>query len=146
MISSFLLSQTFVPVISNWSLKSDFKTETQFERFRERSPFYYEDLAEGQPILFLFTLLFQLELRYSHFSFSPGDIPKVDAGQFQVRLRLPTGTRIERTEDATKSILSSIENWQERAMSLLRPPMQVCSRQRMLSIPSFCGPAVLTRL
>ena len=28
--------------------------------------------------------------------------PKTDAGQAQVRLRLPTGTRIERTETATQ--------------------------------------------
>lgn len=35
--------------------------------------------------------------------------PKVDAGQFQVRLRLPTGTRIERTETATKDVLKIID-------------------------------------
>jgi multidrug efflux pump subunit AcrB len=32
--------------------------------------------------------------------------PKVDAGQVQVRLRLKTGTRIERTEEATQKILA----------------------------------------
>jgi len=31
--------------------------------------------------------------------------PKVDAGQAQVRLRLPVGTRLERTEEATQKLL-----------------------------------------
>lgn len=31
--------------------------------------------------------------------------PKTDAGQAQVRLRLPTGTRLERTEEATQQLL-----------------------------------------
>src|SRR5439155_2410067 len=35
--------------------------------------------------------------------------PKIDAGQMQVRLRMPPGTRIERTEDATKKTLELIE-------------------------------------
>jgi multidrug efflux pump subunit AcrB len=41
--------------------------------------------------------------------------PKVDTGQTQLRLRLPTGTRVERTEDATRKILGmadSISNGQ----------------------------------
>ena len=50
------------------------------------------------------------------FSFIGTEIfPKVDAGQTQVRLRLPTGTRVERTEDATRKILGiadSISNGQ----------------------------------
>jgi multidrug efflux pump subunit AcrB len=36
--------------------------------------------------------------------------PKVDAGQAQVRLRLKTGTRIERTEEATQQLLKTAEN------------------------------------
>jgi multidrug efflux pump subunit AcrB len=36
--------------------------------------------------------------------------PKVDAGQFQMRLRMPTGTRIERTEQATKDVLHIIDS------------------------------------
>jgi multidrug efflux pump subunit AcrB len=36
--------------------------------------------------------------------------PKVDAGQMQVRLRMPAGTRIERTEDATKKTLTLIDS------------------------------------
>ncbi len=36
--------------------------------------------------------------------------PKVDAGQMQVRLKMRPGTRIERTEDATKKVLSMIDS------------------------------------
>lgn len=41
------------------------------------------------------------------------DFSKVDAGQAQIRLRLPTGTRMERTEDAINeniAIADSITN------------------------------------
>src|SRR3546814_8366093 len=40
------------------------------------------------------------------FYFTGVDIfPKTDAGQAQVRLRLKTGTRLERTEEATQKLL-----------------------------------------
>src|SRR5262249_14414857 len=34
--------------------------------------------------------------------------PKVDAGRFQLRMRAPTGTRIERTEELAKQALATI--------------------------------------
>jgi multidrug efflux pump subunit AcrB len=52
-----------------------------------------------------------LLLAYTGYKGSGTEIfPKVDAGQMQVRLRMPPGTRIERTEDATKKILQLTEN------------------------------------
>src|SRR6267142_780460 len=111
MISSFLLSQTFVPVISNWLLKSDFKTDnSRFERFKERFTILLRGLGRRKAYFIPLYIIVSVGIALLSFQFLGREIfPKVDAGQFQVRLRLPTGTRIERTEDATKSILSSIE-------------------------------------
>src|SRR5262249_58458354 len=36
-------------------------------------------------------------------------LPQVDAGQFQFRLRAPTGTRIEQTEEITRAALEFIK-------------------------------------
>lgn len=110
MIASFLLSQTFVPILSNWLLKGELEKEkvSSFDRFSEK---YGKTLAAFGKIKFispLLTLVF-IGTAITLYSSSGTDIfPKIDGGQFQLRLRMPTGTRIERTEDATKKTLALI--------------------------------------
>ncbi|TDE14729.1 efflux RND transporter permease subunit [Dyadobacter psychrotolerans] len=110
MIASFLLSQTFVPILSNWLLKGELEKEnvSSFDRFSEK---YDKTLAAFGKIKFispLLTLVF-IGIAIILYSGSGTDIfPKIDGGQFQLRLRMPTGTRIERTEDATKKTLALI--------------------------------------
>jgi multidrug efflux pump subunit AcrB len=110
MIASFLLSQTFVPVVSNWLLKHHIQTsrrETSFDRFRDRY------LAAGRRFrtnYAAFTLLFlagAIVLAIALFRITGSQLfPDTDSGQAQVRLRLPVGTRFERTEDATRTLLA----------------------------------------
>lgn len=58
--------------------------------------------------LAMFILLFLLFIIFKN---TGSEIfPRVDSGQLQVRLRMPSGTRIERTEDATKQILSIVDS------------------------------------
>ncbi len=111
MISSFLLSQTFVPVISNWLLKSEDKTNNSwFVKFKERFTGFSNGLSKRATIFILLYFIGSLGIALLSFQFLGREIfPRVDAGQFQVRLRMPTGTRIERTEDATKNILKIID-------------------------------------
>jgi multidrug efflux pump subunit AcrB len=113
MIASFLLSQTFVPVVSNWMLKhhlnnrKDPEKQSRFERFRNR---YIRFGQRFQPKYRLLTSLFILAsvgLVILLFSFTGTELfPQTDSGQAQVRLRLPVGTRFERTEDATRKLLA----------------------------------------
>ncbi len=108
MISSFLLSQTFVPVAANWFLKGNQQplSSLRFERFKAN---YLQWLREAVPrfgrysylVLAVAVLLIVLLFRINGTEI----FPRVDAGQAQVRLRLPTGTRLERTEEATQKIL-----------------------------------------
>jgi multidrug efflux pump subunit AcrB len=110
MISSFVLSQTFVPILANWLLKDKKETEmlSSFERFTER---YGKTVTRFGAFKFVAPLLSLIFVGVAIFLYNGAgrDIfPKIDGGQFQVRLRMPTGTRIERTEDATKKMLGLI--------------------------------------
>jgi CzcA family heavy metal efflux pump len=109
MIASFLLSQTFVPVAANWLMKDKLQHNKngRFEEFKanykNRIQKFSKNAGWVSPVFIIVSLLLLAGL----FSISGTDIfPKVDAGQAQVRLRLPTGTRVERTEDATKKLLA----------------------------------------
>jgi multidrug efflux pump subunit AcrB len=110
MIASFFLSQTFVPVASNWFLKTHLNTTTASGRFERLKTWYVKNgrkpvfdkgwvtaLFIGISLL-LVILLFQ--------GAGTALFPRTDSGQAQVRLRLPAGTRFERTEDATRKLLA----------------------------------------
>jgi len=112
MIASFLLSQTLVPVVANWYLKDHVAEprETRFDRFRQRFSNLLTGLLRCSAVVvpaYLVVALLALGVGY-HF-LGTEIFPKVDTGQFQVRLRLPTGTRIERTEDATQQVLALVQ-------------------------------------
>jgi multidrug efflux pump subunit AcrB len=116
MIASFLLSQTFVPVVSNWILKhqlGDSQTknkQSRFDRLRDR---YVRGGQRFHGNYAIFTgsfIVISLGLIILLFIFTGTELfPRTDSGQAQVRLRLPTGTRFERTEDATRKLLSLTE-------------------------------------
>src|SRR5258708_3219585 len=130
MIASFLLSQTFVPVVSNWILKDEFKSENRrFEQFKAWFVNLFNKLSHRSGFLIGAYLILTITAAALLYQFLGKEIfPKVDAGQFQVRLRMPTGTRIERTEDATKNILKIIDRTAKGKVSItssfagLQPP------------------------
>jgi multidrug efflux pump subunit AcrB len=112
LIASYFLALSFVPVMSNWLLKENLHQTLQqnkkgrFAQFRERylrAGYYFSKRIH---VLNRSYLLVSLLLVIPLFLVIGTDIfPKVDAGQAQMRLRLPTGTRLERTEDATLKVL-----------------------------------------
>ncbi|MBO9729606.1 MAG: efflux RND transporter permease subunit [Chitinophaga sp.] len=112
MIASFLLSQTFVPVVANWLFKTSLSGQERtahgfFDRLKRR----YVSAGDRRKSSFrLDTVLFLListGLAILLFVFTGTELfPRTDSGQTQVRLRLPVGTRFERTEDATRKLLS----------------------------------------
>jgi multidrug efflux pump subunit AcrB len=114
MIASFFLALTFVPVIANWLLKnqaqalhSAHKKDSRFEKFRHRYIHWLERRMQKAKWVASVYILVSIAALVLIFSIIGTEIfPKVDAGQAQVRLRLPTGTRIERTEEATQKLLA----------------------------------------
>ncbi len=114
MIASYILSSTFVPVLSVWLLRHHESQTAEapgfFNRLRDRygrlvtaltrlrwliAPAY---LLGAAALIALAVLLVGTEI-----------FPTVDAGQFQLRLKAPTGTRIERTEEIAREALEVIK-------------------------------------
>ncbi len=153
MIFSFLLSQTFVPIMANWLMKGHKKTEhsqtitddeatfnasgltpeseadtfkqreilmredmnndgkiSAFERFRMRFMQFIERLFAFRRPITLVYLLGITGLALLLLNFIGQDVfPKVNSSQFQMRLRAPDGTRIERTEEQALQVLNELE-------------------------------------
>jgi multidrug efflux pump subunit AcrB len=119
MVASYFLSSTFVPVVSVWLLRHVHQSPEagsgEADRRRTRISATYTGLLErlmpvrwiGVPIYLVAALtiawLAGRQLGREIF-------PTVDAGQFQLRLRAPTGTRIEVTEQLAIEALDAIKN------------------------------------
>ena len=115
MIASFLLSQTFVPVVSNWLMKNQLSERERagtgglFKRIKDRYVKTGEHIKTGAGIISFLFIVVSLGLIGLLFSFTGTELfPNADTGQTQIRLRLPVGTRLERTEDATRKLLTIV--------------------------------------
>lgn len=135
MIASFLLSQTFVPVLANWLLKSHTAHEaptlaldaqerqailhegahpvanaTGFEKFKQRYSAVLDNVLNRRKLVVGGYLAGSLAIIVVCFMVIGTDIlPHGNSHQFQMRLRIPDGTRVERTETATLKVLDIIK-------------------------------------
>jgi multidrug efflux pump subunit AcrB len=114
MLASFFLSQTFVPVMGNWLMKHHLankeKSPGWFDRFKNTYRHYGEKLQSRGGILSVLYIVLSIGAVILLFSLIGTELfPKADTGQSQVRLRLPVGTRMERTEDATRTLIKQVE-------------------------------------
>ncbi len=113
MIASFILSQTFVPVMANWLMKGHVEQTSSGKTFDKFKAWYERNIARvsrhtGRVSVLFVTLSLALVMLF--FMLIGTELfPVVDTGQTQVRLRLPVGTRLERTEDATRKLLALSE-------------------------------------
>ncbi|WP_345955356.1 efflux RND transporter permease subunit [Mucilaginibacter sp. PAMB04168] len=135
MITSYFLAQTFVPIMANWLMKNDHekkdfarddiqdehaakeeaakhaledhgKGETRFDRFRHRFMGWMDSMLAKRKWIVSIYVLAATGLAVLLFVTIGRDVlPKVDSGTFQVRLRSPDGTRLERTEAMTVQAL-----------------------------------------
>jgi CzcA family heavy metal efflux pump len=111
MIASYLLSSTLVPVLSVWLFRNRQAGEHRaglFERVQER----YGRFAAGVvrlrwPVVLVYVVacvpLLLLTGRVGTELF-----PRVDTGQFQLRVRAPAGTRLEKTEEIVRDVDQAI--------------------------------------
>ncbi|MBS1875844.1 MAG: efflux RND transporter permease subunit [Acidobacteria bacterium] len=98
MISSYLLSSTLVPVLSVWIMREGHEA-TLGAGLRELYGRYLDLVVRLRwPLVALYGLGAGLILWAAVPRLGTEIFPQADAGQFQLRLRAPTGTRIERTE------------------------------------------------
>jgi multidrug efflux pump subunit AcrB len=152
MISSFLLSQTLVPIISNWLLKEDMyqghhavnkghgdlalnrKENTEFEdtqirdeqlkgeehhppqkNFFERLKIRFhrrlEQMMQKKKRNVSLYLVLVFALAAGGFMLIGKDLlPKTNNGQYQLKLRMPDGTRLERTEAMMHDVLQMLDS------------------------------------
>jgi len=126
MIVSYLLAQTFVPVMANWIMKVHpaaahegnaaqpgsagpkvglfDKVRNRFLRFVDRMMPYKKPIVVAY-FLITCTAAFLL---LTHIGTDV--LPKVNGSQFQVRIRAPEGTRVERTEEKTLAVTQAIKD------------------------------------
>jgi len=116
MITSYFLSSTFVPVMSVWVLRH-YRSEAHskpgwfsFSRFRAG---FARSLQAIMPLRWVLVSIYLvgagLVIWLVGGRLGTEIFPTVDAGQFQLRLRAPDGTRIERTEEIAKQALAVID-------------------------------------
>lgn len=130
MITSYFLAQTFVPIMANWLMKNDHekpgfshdddhvhelkeeaarhaledhgKDETKFDKFRHWFMRWMDSMLPKSKWIVSIYIIAAVGLAGLMFTVIGRDVlPKVESGTFQMRLRLPDGTRLERTEAAT---------------------------------------------
>jgi multidrug efflux pump subunit AcrB len=112
MLASYVLSSTLVPVLSIWLLKeghADFERQSFFDRAKARYATWLPRLLRLRwAVLGVYALLVVVILIFVGRTLGTDIFPAVDAGQIKLRLRAPTGTRIERTEEIALKALDVI--------------------------------------
>ncbi len=113
MAASYLLASTFVPIMATWLLahSSESPESGLFDRLHERYSRLLEHILRYRKMMvtgYVITVSVMIAILIG----LPGTemFPSVDLGQFQVRVRAPDGTRIERTELIAKDVLKTIED------------------------------------
>lgn len=114
MFASYLLANGLVPILSVWILreqKSGLHDEGLFFRFQR---WYGQQLERAMkfhwPMLVAYVVIIAIGLLVVGWRLGTDIFPTVDTGQFQVRLRAPAGTRVERTEEMTLKALDLIKS------------------------------------
>jgi multidrug efflux pump subunit AcrB len=115
MVTSYFLSSTFVPVMSVWLLRHHHAASTAeggilgpMRRFHATAVAWVLPLR--WPVIGGYLAATAAVLALGGSQLGMEIFPKVDAGQFQLRLRAATGTRFNRTEEITVKALDIIKN------------------------------------
>src|ERR1700746_213914 len=114
MVGSYLLSSTFVPVLSVWMLRGTGTHEKPQETFFDRLRAAYDRLARAvmlrrRIVVLSYLVISGIIIVLVGSSLGTEIFPIADTGQFQLHLRAPAGTRIERTEQIALRTLDAIK-------------------------------------
>ncbi len=137
MITSYFLSQTFVPVMANWIMKAhkkghvpanendtwdqkkvlveraDFNNDgkiSRFEKFRNGFMKMINALMPVRmPVVIAYLVIISGLALWLLSGIGRDVLPRTNGGQFQLRMRAEEGTRMERTEQKTLRAIQTIE-------------------------------------
>jgi multidrug efflux pump subunit AcrB len=112
MVASYLLSSTFVPVLSVWLLRHANLSELRasgFERFRQGYQRILTTVVRWRWIVVAGSLVVSLAI-IAGLGLQLGKeiFPTIDTGQFRLRIRAPAGTDIDQTEQVVLKTLGVI--------------------------------------
>jgi multidrug efflux pump subunit AcrB len=113
MIASFILSSTLVPILSVWFLRGhagDIHDTSFFARVQNAYARLLRPIVAVRWLLVLVYLIASLAVIWVFGQKLGTEIfPTVDSGQLALRLRAPTGTRVELTEQLALKVLDLIK-------------------------------------
>lgn len=116
MIASYILSSTLVPVLSVWLLRtrteqnSDDQRPSWFDRLQQAYGQLLASLARTRWILVpVYLGLAALVVIGLGRTLGIDIFPRIDAGEFRIRLRAPDGTHFEKTERIALDVLRLVE-------------------------------------
>ena len=109
MIASYILSSTFVPVMCVWLLKHDKHVAAPSATSTKYTAILRNFVRLRHLVVPIYLGVATLAVLGFGSQVGTEIFPQTDKGQFQLRLRAPTGTRIERTEELAQEALSFIK-------------------------------------
>ncbi len=114
MVASYLLSSTFVPILSVWVLRTVSTHGRPRQTFVDRLRRKYERLAQlvvkrRRIVVFSYLFISGVIILLAGRGLGTEIFPLVDTGQLELHLRAPAGTRIERTEQIALQTLDAIK-------------------------------------
>lgn len=117
MVSSFFLASTLVPMMETWlqrpgeaSSRAPGKSDERIERLRGRYVVWSKRALERRrTIVFGYLGGSAVAIGILLALLGTEIFPSVDTGLMQMRLRAPTGTRVERTEGLVRDVLAVID-------------------------------------
>src|SRR5438128_3179305 len=112
MISSYVLSSTLVPVLATWMLRAGHQAEPAFhERLRSSYKDRLESVLGLRWVVIGVYLVATVAFIYIVVPRIGTEVfPAVETKQLQLRLRAPTGTRLERTELVEMKAMDVVKN------------------------------------
>lgn len=116
MAASYLLASTFVPIMATWLLSHRQSQQPthgnlSFARLQARYRVMLGRLMPHRAVLASLYILLALGIiLLVGRTLGTEMFPSVDTGQFQLRVRAPDGTRIERTEVLAQGVLKAIQD------------------------------------
>jgi multidrug efflux pump subunit AcrB len=112
MLASYLLSSTLVPVLCGWFLRTNSSVQESEGLFEKLKHGYSQTLKGAIKVRWLLSSAYFLlsgVIAFFGFQLLATEIfPTENGTQLQLRLRAPTGTRVERTREITLKALDAI--------------------------------------
>ncbi|MBW3542814.1 MAG: efflux RND transporter permease subunit, partial [Planctomycetes bacterium] len=113
MLASYILSSTFVPVLSVWLLRHGHGGSNSGASFFDRMRGRYQGLLANfmrlrVGVVAVYFVASAAVIGMAGISLGRDIFPVVDAGQFRLRMRAPDGTHIGRSEELAKQALDLV--------------------------------------